>query len=204
VPGSQEEVIWAREVVAAAEAARVMVVHVAAVSARQAAMVREGATTLFQEVETQTTITKREAWETVLRMEVESATMMASTHGEAEGFDRRTALLEGELMDAWRARDTAEANPQSLSSVVADVDRREEEAERDCWEWVQELTLLQTQGSNLCQAIVGPLKLRGHLSNWMRIAAACHTEMVEQLTALQAVMSSAAQSMLGHSPTKPF
>jgi hypothetical protein len=61
VPGSQEEVIWAREVVAAVEAARVMVVHVAAVSARQAAMVREGATTLFQEVETQTTITKREA-----------------------------------------------------------------------------------------------------------------------------------------------
>jgi hypothetical protein len=38
----------------------------------------------------------------------------------------------------------------------------------------------------------------------MRIAAACHTEMVEQLTALQAVMSSTAQSMLGHSPTKPF
>jgi hypothetical protein len=38
-----------------------MVVHVAAVSARQAAMVREGATALFQEVETQTTITKREA-----------------------------------------------------------------------------------------------------------------------------------------------
>jgi hypothetical protein len=33
-------------------------------------------------------------------MEVESVTALAFAHGEAEGFARRIALLEGELVEA--------------------------------------------------------------------------------------------------------
>jgi hypothetical protein len=43
---------------------------------------------------------------------------------------------------------------------------------------VQELTLLQTRGSELCLAKVGPSTVRGHLLEGMQIAAGRHTEMV--------------------------
>jgi hypothetical protein len=46
----------------------------------------------------------------VLRLEVESIMVLASTHEEAEGFARRVALLEGELAKAHRAQDAAEEN----------------------------------------------------------------------------------------------
>jgi hypothetical protein len=65
---------------------------------------------------------------------------------------------------------------------VADVDQRGEDVERQCQDLVQELTILQTRGSELCKAIVGPLTVRGHLLEGMQIAAICHTEMVGQLT----------------------
>jgi hypothetical protein len=41
-----------------------------------------------------------------------------------------------------------------------------------------------------------------HLSEGMRIAILCHTELVEQLAALQLTMCSAVQSVLRCSPTK--
>jgi hypothetical protein len=56
-------------------------------------------------------------------MEVESVTALAFAHGEAEGFARRIALLEGELVEAHQARDPAEVNSWGLSNVVADVDQ---------------------------------------------------------------------------------
>jgi hypothetical protein len=97
----------------------------------------------------------------VSKVEAESAAALASAHGEAEGFTRRVALLKGDVVNAHQARDMTEENFQCLSGVVADADRQWEEAQRECRELVQELTLLQTRGSELCQAIVGPLKVRG-------------------------------------------
>jgi hypothetical protein len=88
--------------------------------------------------------------------------------------------------------------------VAADADRRREEAERECRELVRELTLLQTRGSELCQAIVSPPMGRGQLLEGMWIATVRHTEMVEQLTALWTVVSSTVQSVLGCSPTEGF
>jgi hypothetical protein len=40
--------------------------------------------------------------------------------------------------------------------MAADGERQWEEAKRECQEWVQKFTLLQTWGSKLYQAIVGP------------------------------------------------
>jgi hypothetical protein len=87
---------------------------------------------------------------------------------------------------------------------MANVERRMEESKRECREQVEELTLLQTQGFKLCLAIVGPLRVRSHLSEGMRIATLYHTKMVEELAALRAVISSVAVFVLGCSPTKPF
>jgi hypothetical protein len=68
----------------------------------------------------------------------------------------------------------------------------------------EELTLLQTQGSELCLAIVGPPWMRNHLSEGMRITALHHTEMVGELAILHAAMSSAVELVLGCSPDKTF
>jgi hypothetical protein len=48
----------------------------------------------------------------------------------------------------------------------------------------QELTLLQTRGSELCLAIVGPPRVRNHLSEEMRLVALHHTEMAREHAAL--------------------
>jgi hypothetical protein len=63
---------------------------------------------------------------------------------------------------------------------------------------------MQNRGCKLCQAIVGHPKVRGHLSKGMWIAVIHHTEMAELLATLQTVVSSAAQFMLGRSPTEVF
>jgi hypothetical protein len=74
---------------------------------------------------------------------------------------------------------TTEANSRGLSNAVANADRWWEETKRECHEWVQELTLMQTWGFDLYQAIVGPPKVRGHLSKGMWIVAVHHTEDAE-------------------------
>jgi hypothetical protein len=45
-----------------------------------------------------------------------------------------------------------------------------EEFEREHREQFEELTLLQTQGYELCLAIVGPPRVRNHLSEGMQIS----------------------------------
>jgi hypothetical protein len=69
---------------------------------------------------------------------------------------------------------------------------------------VQELTLLQTRGFELCLAIVGSPMVQDHLSEGMRSVAVYHTEMVGQRAALWVVVSSVMQSMLRHSPNDTF
>jgi hypothetical protein len=67
---------------------------------------------------------------------------------------------------------------------------------------LEELTLLQTRGSELCFAIVSPPQARNHLLEGMQIAALWHTEMVGELATLQTVVSSTLEFTLGHLPDK--
>jgi hypothetical protein len=99
---------------------------------------------LVKDVEDQASLAEREARDWVSRVEAESATTLASACREAEGFAQKIALLEGELMESHRAQDTVKLNSQGLSHMAADTERRWEEYVRECQEWVQELTLLQT------------------------------------------------------------
>jgi hypothetical protein len=77
-------------------------------------------------------------------------------------------------------------------------------SERERWEQFEELTLLQTRGSDLCLAIVGPPRVRNHLSEGMRSAAHHHTKMAGELATLRAAVSSAVESVLGRSPDEAF
>jgi hypothetical protein len=47
---------------------------------------RDSVVTWVNDVEDRATIAEREAWERVLRVEVESTPMLASTHEEVEGL----------------------------------------------------------------------------------------------------------------------
>jgi hypothetical protein len=91
--------IRAWEAATTMEVVCVAVVRVAEASVQEAATTRESIVALVKE-EDRATLAEREAWERVPRMEAESVTVLASTHGDAEVFARRIALLEGELMEA--------------------------------------------------------------------------------------------------------
>jgi hypothetical protein len=52
--------------------------------------------------------------------EVESITVLASVRGDAEGLVHKVALLEGELIDARRAREKAKENVHNLKSPSAE------------------------------------------------------------------------------------
>jgi hypothetical protein len=112
-------------------------------------------------------------------------------------------LLEGFPFSAvgCQARDMTEENSQGLSAAAADVERQREESERECREWVEELTLLQIQGFELYLSIVVPLKVRSHLSEGMRVAALCHAKMAKEISTLWKAVSSAVEFVLGRSCT---
>jgi hypothetical protein len=90
---------------------------------------------------------------------------------------RKITLLEGELVEEHRAWETTERENQ------------------ECFE---ELTLLQTQGSKLCHAIVGPPRAI-LLSVGMRLAALRHIEMAGELATFRVAVSFAVESVLKHS-----
>jgi hypothetical protein len=106
---------------------------------------------------------EREARERVSRMEVDNAVMSAFSHDDVEGLVRKIALLEDELVEEDWAREFAEKNSRGLSDVAADAKNRWEVFEREHREQFEELTLLQTQGFELCHAIVGLPWVRNHL-----------------------------------------
>jgi hypothetical protein len=56
-------------------------------------------------------------------VEVESAAVLASAHGEVEDFALRIALLEGDQAEACQARDTTKENSQGLSDAVANTEQ---------------------------------------------------------------------------------
>jgi hypothetical protein len=114
--------------------------------------------------------------EWVSRVEVWNGTVLASARNDAEGPAWRVTLLGDNLV----------------------VDRWAQQASE--WEYqahFEELTLLQTQGSELCHAIIDPPQVKHHLSEGMQLATLCHTEMAEELTVFQAAVSSTVESVLG-------
>jgi hypothetical protein len=70
------------------------------------------------------------------------------------------------------------------------------------WEQFEELSLLWAWDTELCLAIVYPSQVRSDPSAKIRAAALRHTEMVGELTGLQAVVSSVAELVLGRSPNE--
>jgi hypothetical protein len=85
------------------------------------------------------------------------------------------------------------------------VERRAREvSERERREQFEELTFVQTRGFELCHAIVGSPRARHRLSEGVRLATLCHTEMAIELTALWPAVSSSIESVLGHSPNDTF
>jgi hypothetical protein len=81
-------------------------------------------------------------------VEAESATALASAREDAERFVRKIALLEGELAAEHRVW---------------------EASERERQEQFEELTLLQTRGSELCHAVTGSPRARHQLFEGMRL-----------------------------------
>jgi hypothetical protein len=65
---------------------------------------------LIDEAEAQANLAEKEAQERVSKVEAESVASLASCCGEADGFARRVALLEGELTVGRQARDKAVEN----------------------------------------------------------------------------------------------
>jgi hypothetical protein len=125
------------------EVTRVMAMLATETSAREAAVARDNATLRVNDAEDWATLAKREALERVSRVEAENAAVLASACEDAEGFARKIALLEDELTAERQARE------------VSERERREQ---------FMELTLLQTQCSELCHTIIGPSRARHHLS----------------------------------------
>jgi hypothetical protein len=77
------------------EVARAMAVCAAEAFAQEATATRGSTVAFFKEVEDWAALIEREAQERVLRMEAESAAVLAFAHGKAEGFARSISLLEG-------------------------------------------------------------------------------------------------------------
>jgi hypothetical protein len=75
--------------------------------------------------------------------------------------------------------------------VVFDMERREQ---------FEEISLLWAWSTELCLTVIGSSHVRSPLSVRMQVAALRHTEVVRELTALWAAVSSAAKLVLGHSP----
>jgi hypothetical protein len=106
---------------------------------------------------------EREALERVSRVEVENIMVLASTREDAEGFVRKIAHLEGDLVVEHQAREVSE---------------------RESRVQFEELTLLQTLGSELCHTIVGPPRASHHPSEGMQHVALHHIEMAGELATL--------------------
>jgi hypothetical protein len=136
------EVTQAHETAAATEATCAVAMLVAEASAREAIAARDSATLHVKDAEDRAALVEREAQEMVSREEVGNATVLAFAHEDAEGLARKFALLEDEFATEDWAREVSEREWRGQS---------------------EELTLLQTWGSKLCDAIIGLPQARHHL-----------------------------------------
>jgi sarcosine oxidase gamma subunit len=87
------------------------------------------------------------------------------------------------------AREVAEETIRSISNAMADGAQWLVVSERECREQFEKLSLLW---------------VRNHLPGRMLIAALRHTKLVIEPAAPQAMVSSAMESVLGHSPDETF
>jgi hypothetical protein len=177
---------YPREAATVAMAGHAVVVLAAETSVQEAAMTQASTMAWVKDEENRATLAEREAREMVSRVEVESAMALNSAREETDSLVRKITLLKGELVEVHQACEVVE------------------EFERGHREQLEELTLLQTQGSELCFAIVGPPQVRNHLSEGMWLAALCHTEMAIELDTLRTVVSSTVVLALGCSPDETF
>jgi hypothetical protein len=127
------------------------------VTRREAAAAWDSATLHVKDVEDRAVLVEREALERVSRAEAEKAVVLDFAHEDAKGFACKVTLLEDKLAAEHQARE------------VCERERREQ---------FKELSLLQTRGSELYHANVGPPRAGHHLSEGMWLAALYHTEMV--------------------------
>jgi hypothetical protein len=81
--------------------------------------------------------------------------------------------------------------------------RSREVSERLCREEFEDLTLLQTRGSELCHAIIGPPRARHHLTEGMWLAALHNTEMDESLPCFEERCLLLRSRCLGTDPVTP-
>jgi hypothetical protein len=128
-------VTWVWEVATAAKAAHVTTVLIAKTSAQEVAASRDSAALHVKDVKYQATLAEREALERVSRAEVKNATALASAREDVKGFARKSSLLEDEIVAEHQAREVFERERQEV---------------------FEELTLLQTRGSEQCYTIINP------------------------------------------------
>jgi hypothetical protein len=158
------EVARVLEETAVVEVAHVMAALAAETSTQEATAALDSTALHVEDADDQTALVEREALEMVLRVEVENAMALVSAHEDAEGLVRKIALLEGEHAEVRHVQKLAEENSCGLFDAVNDVECRWEVSERECRMQFEELTLLPTRGSELCLTIVGPPRVRNHLS----------------------------------------
>jgi hypothetical protein len=180
VPAFVVELTLAREAIAAVEAAHAAEVLAIETSAQEAVVALDNTTLHVKDIQDRASLAGREVLEWVSQEKAKNTTVLASAREDAEGHDQKVTLLEYELaVERW-AREMSE---------------REHRAH------IKEFTLLQTRGSKLCHAIIGPPRAKHHLSMLMRLAALHQSKMAGELTAFWMAVSSTTESMLGHSPS---
>jgi hypothetical protein len=183
VPALLAEVTQMWEIAAFAEASRAAAMLTAETSGQEGIAVRDSTTLHVKDVEDRAALTEREVLEMVSRAEAENSTVLGSICEDAKGLTWKIALLEDELA----------------------AERRGQEVPNSEWqEQFEELTLLQTRGSELCHAIIGPPWVRHHLFERMHLAALCHTEMAGVLAMLRVAVSIAVESVIWRSPSDSF
>jgi hypothetical protein len=157
----QAEVSRAQEAITAVEASHVAAMLATETSAWEAAMAWDSTNLRIKGAKDWAALAERDAQERVSLAEVENSIALSSARADTEDLLRKLILLEDKLAEECRVRETSE---------------------REHREYFEELTLLQTQGSKLCHAIIGPPRAR-HLSEEMCLVALRHIEMAGELAA---------------------
>jgi hypothetical protein len=129
---------------------------------------------------------------------------VASAHEDIEGLFQKVTLLEGELAEVHRARETVEEMFRSLFDMSANGMLRLVVSEKERQEQFEELSLPWSQGSKLCLAIIDPPWVRNYLPEGMRAVALRYTEVVRELATLRAAVSSTTGLVLGCSADETF
>jgi hypothetical protein len=173
----------AREVVAAAQTTYAAAMLAAETSAREAAATRDNAALRVKDAEDRAALAEREALERVSRAAAENAVALASAREDTKGLARTVPFLEDELVAERQAQEVFEREHQ---------------------EQCEEITFLQTRCSEVCHAIIGPPRMKYHLSEGMQIVTLRYVEMTGEFAMLRATVTTTAESVLEHSPSDTF